>query len=700
MNGRFAILSGSSAAERWLLRFATPPWLVAAFLAVVAPVVSVGFLGHRQLHGSLTAMAFERRQSLAHLSALALESRLDNLVDVGLALAGRTQLRDHIAAGDWEGAIQNLERVPLDLPYIERIFLADPGGTLRADWPALPDARGENFAHRDWYLGVSEGWRPYVSETYLRAAPPQLRVVAAAVPVFASAAENGTDAGRPIGVMVLQVRVETLLDWSSEVSHGPSGFVYFIDQRGRVVAHPKSSGEDGADLGHVLAVQRVLRGERGVLETPCPFGDEPTLAAFEPVRAHGWGVVTQQPVREAFRGREEALADHRRRYGLVILFASLLGGLVVAVLAALRRYAIQIGDIYHLAPCGYHSLDAEGVFRRINQTELDWLGYEPEEILGRMRFPDLLTAEGVARFRENYPRFMAEGAIAGLEFDLVRKDGSILPVLLSATAVTDKHGAFVMSRSTLFEISDLKSARNALEAANSELEAFSYSVSHDLRSPLRAIDGFSLALAEDSAGKLAPEELGHLARIRAATQRMGTLIDDLLDLSRVSRATMKRVPVDISGTARRILVDLAAQDTDRRVETVVEEGLVAEGDANLLELALRNLLENAWKFSSRREQARIEFGAGEPDPGCGGPEFFVRDNGVGFDMKYAGKLFGAFQRLHGASEFPGTGVGLATVQRILHRHGGWIRAEAAPDQGACFRFCVGAPFSPTVPPPP
>lgn len=676
--------------ERWILRVSTPPWLAAIFFAVVAPVVVIGTLGYHQLYGSLTEMAFERRQSLAHLSALALVSRLDSLTEVGLSLSSRVQFRNRIAEGEWEEAIRLLEEAPSDLPYLERMFLADPEGNLRADHPALPGVRGENFAFRDWYRGVSAKWAPYISETYIRAAPPEERVVAAAIPVRPDGTGLEGEPGEPIGILVLQIGVDTLVDWSGEVPHGPSGFVYFVDQRGRVVTHPKPDGEDGEDLSEVPAVEKVLRGERGVMEIPCPFGDEPTLAAYAPVPDHGWGVIAQQPVREAFRGRDAALRAFLLRNGGILLLSAVLGGFVVAGLGALRRYALEVSDLYNHAPCGYHSLDKDGVFRRVNGTELGWLGYEAKEILGRMKFSDLLTKEGVASFRENFPRLQDTGEVSGLQFELVRKDGSTFPVLLNATAVRDTGGAFVMSRSTLFDMSELKSAQDALKAANAELEAFSYSVSHDLRAPLRGIDGFSLALAEDCSEKLSPGERDHLARIRSATQRMGRLIDDLLNLSRVSRTPMAIESVDLSAMAHRILDDFREEEPQRRVEAVVAEGLRAEGDPRLLHVVLQNLLGNAWKFTSRSENARIEFGGGVAEAGGKGAGFFVRDNGAGFDMKYADKLFGAFQRLHGDSEFPGTGIGLATVQRILRRHGGWIRAEAALGKGACFHFMIRA----------
>ena len=222
-----------------------------------------------------------------------------------------------------------------------------------------------------------------------------------------------------------------------------------------------------------------------------------------------------------------------------------------------------------------------------------------------------------------------------------------------------------------------------LEYTNAELEAFCYSVSHDLRAPLRAIDGFSQALVEDFSESLSEDAGRYLTRIRAATQRMGQLIEDLLNLSRVSRAALERREVDVSELAGQVVADLRSRDPVRKVEVAVWEDMRAQADQRLLRALLENLIGNAWKFTAKKEPAHIEIGALRDG---GATTFFVRDNGAGFDMAYADKLFGAFQRLHAASEYPGTGIGLATVQRIVSRHGGRIWADAQPGKGAAFYF--------------
>lgn len=225
-----------------------------------------------------------------------------------------------------------------------------------------------------------------------------------------------------------------------------------------------------------------------------------------------------------------------------------------------------------------------------------------------------------------------------------------------------------------------------LQVSNQELEAFSYSVSHDLRAPLRTIDGFSLALQEDYADKLNDEGRDYIVRVRNGVQRMGLLIDALLQLSRVTRADLNYETVDLSQLARGVFVELRSSDPGRDVEAVVQPGVVAHADPRLLRIAFENLIGNAWKFTAKTEHARIEFGQDQRD---GRTVYFFRDNGAGFDMQYVSRLFTAFQRLHGDREFRGSGIGLATVSRIIRRHHGEIWAEGEVGHGAAFYFTLG-----------
>lgn len=280
--------------------------------------------------------------------------------------------------------------------------------------------------------------------------------------------------------------------------------------------------------------------------------------------------------------------------------------------------------------------------------------------------------------------------------NLVREkpDFSLLPVASLVPRSTDEIGVLTLSfRKALDELhqhkdnlEQLVSKRTKeLQRLNKELEAFSYSVSHDLRTPLRAIDGFSQALMEDYADKL--DETGHdyLSRIRGASQTMAELIDDMLQLSKVTRSELLKESVDLTSIANKVIESHKLLEPDRNLQINIDHGLLCVADKNLITIVMNNLIGNAWKYTGKKELAEISIGKQEID---GKEIFFVKDNGAGFDMQFKNKLFGVFQRLHSTEEFSGTGVGLATAQRILHRHGGTIWAESVVDEGATFYFTV------------
>lgn len=496
----------------------------------------------------------------------------------------------------------------------------------------------------------------------------------------------------------------------------------------------------------------------------------------------------------------------------------------------LRRQAEEVRDLYERAPCGYHSLDADGVFVRVNETELRWLGYAREEVLGRRKFLDLVTPPSRKLFEDRFPAYKELGEIRDLEFDMVRKDGSTLPVLLNATAVRDASGRFVMSRSvvvditrrvaaeeasrrseaslnraqavahvgswsldlprdellwsdeayrifgipagtpmtyekfmdkvhpedreavkaawagalergpydiehrvlldgrvkwvreraevefgsdgralrgvgTVQDVTELKRAEDEirtlnaeleervrartaeLETANKDLEAFAFSVSHDLRAPLRTMDGFSQILLERYAPKLEPECRRYLGLVRKGAATMGRLIDDLLKFSRLGRQAVARSSLSMERVVRAAAASLADQIEGRRVSLRVGALPPCEGDPALLHQVWVNLLSNALKFTRERPEAVIEIDSREE---AGETVYRVKDNGVGFDMRHVDRIFGVFQRLHPKEQYEGTGVGLAIVARIIERHGGRVWARGEPGRGAEFFFTLGA----------
>jgi signal transduction histidine kinase len=553
--------------DRW-------PSRVVMVVAIVAPIILVAAFNVLKSYHDFTTVTMSQRHMIASLAATTLHEKFERLTAIGRALATRVQFRHLIQAGQWDDAVDILRSVPEEFPFIERVFLADPHGTLMADTPALPDVRGVTFAYRDWYQGVNRTGLPYVSDAYQRAAVPQYHVIAAAIPIK-------TDERRISGILVLQVRLQSLLEWMYTIELGPGGVVYLVDRRGQIAAHPELA-PDGElrDVSSVPSVQKALRGEGGTDIAFDPVAQEVRVVGYASVPGYGWGVMAEQPTRTAFAARNRELRHLGLVYGLVALASGTFAYWILQMLTERRRAAYQI---------------------------------------------------------------------SALNADLQRWTAEI-------------------------------------EEANKELEAFSYTVSHDLRTPLSSIDGFSQALLEDYAATLDARGQDYLQRICEATQRMADLIDALLDLSHVTRAALVCEAVDMSALARAIATDLQRREPTRQAEFVIADGLVAHGDARWLDVVLENLFSNAWKFTARQPQAHIEFGSLPQHDGS--LVFFVRDNGVGFDMAYVDKLFRAFQRLHGRTEYPGTGVGLATVQRIIQRHGGRIWAEGAVGEGATFYFTI------------
>ncbi len=332
----------------------------------------------------------------------------------------------------------------------------------------------------------------------------------------------------------------------------------------------------------------------------------------------------------------------------------------------------------------------DGLIGSWNQGAERLFGYTAKEMIGRPLSVLLVPEHAIEEERAG----LAAGEL-GAPFETVHrhKNGSDVDVSVTISPIRDSRGELVGASLAARDMSEWKRAeakvlraREAAEAATRELEAFNYTVAHDLRAPLRGIDGFCHILKEDHGKSLDAEGHRYLDRVSLAAQHMGRLIDSLLALGRVTRVGLRTQTVDLSELARAAAAQLKEAQPSRAVEIVIEGGLVEQGDRELLGAMIDNLLSNAWKFTRHQPNTRIEFGV-EPDGGK--TAYFVRDNGAGFDMAYYSKLFGVFQRLHTMTEFEGTGVGLATVQRIMNRHGGRVWAEGKVGEGACFYFTFG-----------
>jgi len=369
-----------------------------------------------------------------------------------------------------------------------------------------------------------------------------------------------------------------------------------------------------------------------------------------------------------------------------------------AALESARVNALMSFALDHVHEAAF-LVDENARLSYVNEAACRALGYTADELLAR----------GVSEIDPDFPmerwpdHWHALKTQRSATFDSRHqaKDGRIIPVEISSNYFEYGGRAYILAHAR--DVTERKRAEEEirqlnqdlerrvrertaqLEATNRELEAFSYSVSHDLRAPLRSIDGFSRLVLEDYADKLDAEGKQHLQTVRAASQKMAHLIDDLLRLSQLNRGDLRRGQANLSEMAEQVADELRKAEPGRKVEFDIAPGCVVVGDASLLKIALQNILGNAWKYTGRKPVARIEFGSVET---AEGPAFFVRDNGCGFDMQYSKRLFGAFQRLHTADEFPGTGIGLASVQRIICRHGGKVWIEGKVDQGTTLYFTL------------
>jgi PAS domain S-box-containing protein len=432
----------------------------------------------------------------------------------------------------------------------------------------------------------------------------------------------------------------------------------------------------------------------------------------------------------SFAPTDQLLSSTRAKSRVTLLFSLLLSFMVIAALYLAQNYnarswlnALRFRKTLESMQEGCQIIGPDWRYRFVNQAAALRHGCSPDALIGRTIMACSPGIEGTDLYlllqrcmADRTPQHtldqvtLADGATGWYELSIQpAPDG----ILILSSDVTARKRAELEIRTLNAELEQRVRDRTAqLQTANQELEAFAHSVSHDLRAPLRALDGFSAALLSQNTGQLDGQGRHYLDRIQQASQRMGQLINDLLNLSHITRAEFARQPVNLAALAREIAAELCQRDPQRQAEFIITEQLPTEGDPRLLRIALQNLLENAWKFTGRRAQARIEVGcvtaadAAQSPPSANespqppvahptsyivqptSPIFFVRDNGVGFDMAYADKLFAPFQRLHAVEEFPGTGIGLVTVQRIVTRHGGRIWAEAVVDQGATFYFTL------------
>ncbi len=705
-------------------------WL--PLLALAAAVTGTLYLN--QLHTSRTIAQVAERQTV-RLAVQTIKSEFKSVRSDALYLADEVSLRGalpHDGQYDGHGLGQaflafarrkrlydQIRLLDADGREMVRVDIAD-GQALRAPQRQLQDKSGRYY-FKDALSEPRGG--VYVSPFDLNIEHGHIELpikptIRFATPVYDSSAS-------PKGVVVLNFVGQSLLDRLRAIGAAGGGELWLLNDRGYWLLGPKPEYEWGMmfpERSQRTVAQRFSGPWKRMVEsrTGGQWRDHGALFTYQSLsvsdimntgaasdHAPRWWIVAYLPA-DAIAAQTSGLAT-RHLWAFAVL--ALVVTMVASALAqastrrlqaedAVRASEAHLRGLLEAAPDAVIISDAEGRIVLVNAQAESLFGYRRDELVGQAI--EMLVPIGArkrhvdhrAAYRAKpHPRAMG----IGLELSGQRKDGSQFPVAVSLSPVRTDSGMLIFSdirdvteqsrlhRRVASFNRTLSIKNRELETVNRELEAFSYSVSHDLRAPLRAIDGFSQALIEDYSEQLDDVGRDYLGRVRAAAQRMGHLIDDLLKLSRVARSGFRRQQVDISTMARDIADELRVAEPRRQVDIQIEPNLRLWADADLMRVLLTNLLSNAWKFTGNRDAPRIEVGTQTQRRDT---VFFVRDNGAGFDMRNADRLFGPFQRLHDSQEFSGTGIGLATVQRIVHRHGGRIWAESQPDEGATFYFSL------------
>jgi len=679
-------------------------------MIIILPFTSIVTFSSITAYRETTSDIYSKRYVRAQLIESIIHERLDGIVLLAESIASRPRVVEYVKEGKWEQAIKYAEYIPQQYDYIDSMRLADINGTVHAGAGSYKEVIGVNLSHRDWYLGVSKNWEPYVSDIFLRLSEPRINVITVAVPIIklplpGVSADNANNADNAIlGILTLQIRPEILSGWLKEILVGSNVQNYLVDKKGNLIAHTEiGSTEEMHDFSSMPAVKMLLDNKTGIDILQNPETGQKNLTAYIKCSFHGWGLIVEEPVKSAFSLRATNMLREMPVYILFILLS-------LAITILLLRYMARIRDAWEnsqkLALIIENSEDA--IYSRdLDDNIITWnkgaekiYGYFSEEIIGKP-FLIMVPKNASANYLKIIKKIKKGESVKNMVVQRMRKDGRPIFISITSSPVKDIAGNITGISSIARDITKqinsdrlIREKSRQLEQLNTELEAFSYSVSHDLRGPLRGIDGFSSALAEDYSEKLDSRAKDYISRIKKASNKMGQLIDDLLMLSRIARNEMNLKNVNLSLIAQKISGNLTvankALKNDRpsnRTEFIIEPDIYVLADENLMETMLYNLIENAFKFSGTRQNPVIEFGKIKKNSE---EIIFVKDNGVGFDMRYVDKIFDPFQRLHSAKDFPGTGIGLATVKRIIARHKGRIWIEGDTMKGTLVYFFIPA----------
>ncbi len=655
----------------------------------VLPLLLFVYAADRFLRAAFTKSLLQQTGPAADLAAFVIEERMADAKSSLESVAADPVLLDTWSRGDTARLTAQLRMAHELKRQVASFAIYDANGYLRASYPNAAAQTQTSVASSAWFSAAMERSSAYVSAAGPQKAGTRTSAVIVAVPI---------NPHQPSGVLAATYTVDTVTNWMRAIAPANMKWIAVVDQNGTVLA-----GSGIANLG-VLGdasshpeVKKILAGQDGT-EFLWQDGGQ-VLVSRHPLSSLGWGVLVEIPAREI----DAAIWKIERPIAFIaVLFVALafaIGVIIASLYRRLRQSEEHTRQIITAATDAFITIDAGGIISDWNPKAEELFGWPRAEAIGQPLHATIIPPQHRESHLRGLKHFLAtgEGPVLGMRLELsaLHRNGHEFPIELSITRVQrdgkDYFNAFLRDitnrRRAQQEIGSLNAELNVrvseLEERNKALEAFSYSVSHDVRAPLRYIAAFSEILHEEHSRQLTPAGLGYVNRIQKNVVRLQRLVDDLLRFARLGEHGLKLQMTDLNAVVREVIAGFESELSGRQVTFDVSPLPEIECDRGLVMQVFWNLLANAVKFTGSRSHAVISVGETSQD---GESVFFVRDNGVGFDMEYAGKLFGAFQRLHRHDEFEGTGVGLATVQRIILKHQGRIWAHAELDRGATFYF--------------
>jgi len=653
-----------------------PVFLV--LLLVILPLLIAAVYTSRELFRDLDKFTFSGRETTAFLVATTLKEKLDRVIDVGVSLSTRVQFQKLVEAGKWDEAIKIMERVPHDFTYIDRVSLFDPQGILKAATQPTPEILsviGKDFSYRDYYLGVSKNWEPYVAEAIKPAVPLGYNLVPVAIPIK-------SEAHKVLGIMLLNIKLDTIAEWSKSIDVGPAGFVYIVDHKGNLVAHPTLlPAEDIIDFSLVPSVQKVLRGERGVEVIFNEIENEERVTAYEPVPHYGWGAIVIQPTRTAFVERNKAVGRMAAIWAFVILAVGIFTFRLLRDRTVMKTQRDREKLLLESIGDGVFAIDRFFNIVSWNKSAETLTGWSREEALGKpMR--EVVKFVRESDKKENIvfieeAMLYAEPKVMELSTLLIRKDGTEILVGDSAAPLLDEHGkvsgAIVIFRDKSQEV-----------AAQKISEEILFRTIHDLRAPATAIKLAAEMSRDAEVFSHNPENLKEsIDLIQEANTRMLALINDLLKSIREQQAIAPPISEAVDVAAIIQSIGREAQVLAERKKVQITYNIPSDlpkvlGRAREIQEIFSNLVDNAVKYN--KEGGSVTISALRQDSLV---VVEVTDTGFGIPKDKQDKIFQKFYRAPSsqAPETEGTGLGLFLTRRLVEQMGGDIMFSSIEGQG-------------------